>query len=51
MIDDGLVSRHDYHKLPPRVNYSLTELGKKMLLIIDALAEFGTYYKTVVDEK
>ncbi len=49
MMDDGLVYRHDYHELPPRVDYSLTELGQKMLPIIDALADFGNYYKSVVE--
>ena len=48
MIDDGLVYRHDYQELPPRVEYRLTDLGTKMLPIIDALADFGTYYKSVV---
>ena len=48
MIDDGLVYRHDYQELPPRVEYRLTDLGTKMLPIIDALAEFGTYYTSVV---
>lgn len=48
MIDDGLVDRHDYQELPPRVEYRLTDLGTKMLPIIDALADFGTYYKSVV---
>lgn len=48
MIDDGLVCRHDYQELPPRVEYRLTDLGTKMLPIIDALADFGTYYKSVV---
>ena len=48
MIDDGLVYRHDYQELPPRVEYRLTDLGTKMLPILDALAEFGTYYKSVV---
>lgn len=48
MIDDGLVYRHDYQELPPRVDYRLTDLGTKMLPIIDALADFGTYYKSVV---
>ena len=48
MIADGLVYRHDYQELPPRVEYSLTDLGTKMLPIIDALADFGTYYKSVV---
>ena len=35
-------------ELPPRVEYRLTDLGTKMLPIIDALADFGTYYKSVV---
>ena len=48
MIDDGFVYRHDYQELPPRVEYRLTDLGTNMLPIIDALADFGTYYKSVV---
>ena len=48
MIDDALAYRKDYHELPPKVEYGLTELGKEMLPIIDALAEFGTYYKSVL---
>lgn len=48
MIDDGLAYRHDYGEVPPKVEYGLTELGKEMLPIIDALARFGDYYKTVI---
>ena len=49
MIDDGLVYRHDYQEMPPKVEYELTELGKEMLPIIDALADFGNYYKSIID--
>ena len=49
MIDDGLVYRHDYQEIPPKVDYGLTELGKEMLPIIDALADFGNYYKSIID--
>ena len=49
MIDDGLVYRIDYHENPPRVDYGLTDLGKDMMPIINALADFGIYYKTVVE--
>ena len=48
MMDDGLVYRHDYQEMPPRVDYSLTELGEKLLPIRDALADFGNYYKSAI---
>ena len=49
MIDDGLVYRHDYQEMPPKVEYGLTKLGKEMLPIIEALANFGNYYKSIID--
>jgi DNA-binding HxlR family transcriptional regulator len=48
MMDDGLVYRHDYQEMPPRVDYSLTELGEKLLPIMDALEDFGNYYKSAI---
>ena len=48
MMDDGLVYRHDYQEMPPRVDYSLAELGEKLLPIMDALADFGNYYKSAI---
>ncbi len=50
LIDDGLVYRNDYHEMPPRVDYGLTELGKQLLPILDAMADFGNYYKTITVE-
>ena len=41
MMSDGLAYRHDYHEQPPRVEYGLTELGTKMLPIVNSLADFG----------
>ena len=48
MADDGLVYRHDYRQMPPRVEYSLTPLGRELLPVIDALADFGAYYKQMI---
>ena len=48
MIADGLAYRYDYHEQPLRVEYGLTKLGVQMLPIIDALADFGNYYKSVI---
>ena len=45
MIDDGLAYRRDYHENPPKVEYGLTDLGTEMLPIVNALADFGNYYK------
>lgn len=50
MIDDGLVYRRDYGEVPPRVEYGLTALGREMLPVIEALGNFGRYYKTVVEQ-
>lgn len=50
MIDDGLIYRYDYHEIPSRVDYGLTELGEKMLPVIDALADFGNYYKSIINK-
>ena len=50
MMEDGLVYRHDYQEMPPRVEYGLTELGQQMLPIIASLADFGTYYKSLVKQ-
>lgn len=51
MEDDGLVFRHDYGENPPRVEYGLTELGRQMMPIMDSLADFGAYYKTIVSKR
>ena len=48
LTDDGLVLRYDYREMPPKVDYRLTDLGEAMLPVIDALADFGKYYKSVV---
>ncbi|MGI5902126.1 MAG: winged helix-turn-helix transcriptional regulator [Desulfitobacteriia bacterium] len=38
---EGLVKRVQYNVIPPRVEYSLTESGKKLLPALDELAKWG----------
>lgn len=45
MINDGIVLRTDYHEIPPRVDYSLTELGKSLKPLLDEMEKFGLEYK------
>ncbi|MDC7235073.1 MAG: helix-turn-helix domain-containing protein [Spirochaetales bacterium] len=38
---DGLINRHVYAEVPPRVEYSLTEKGKSLSTILLALRDWG----------
>ena len=42
---DGLIEREVFAEVPPRVEYSLSELGKTLKPILDAMFEWGTDYK------
>ena len=45
MEEDGLISRKIYAEVPPRVEYSLTELGKSLQPILNAMLQWGAEYK------
>lgn len=45
MEGDGIVSREVFAEVPPRVIYSLTDVGQSLLPIIDAMADWGNSYK------
>jgi DNA-binding HxlR family transcriptional regulator len=39
--EDGLVTRTMYPTIPPRVDYELTELGRKLIVPLRALADWA----------
>lgn len=45
MEEEGIISREVFAQAPPKVIYSLTEIGKSLLPIIDAMTEWGDNYK------
>ena len=45
MEESGLVERTVYAEVPPRVEYSLTELGRSLKPILDSLWNWGEEYK------
>ncbi len=46
MEENGLLTREVFPEVPPRVEYTLTELGHSMEPILDAMDKWGTEYKT-----
>ena len=42
---DGIIEREVFAEVPPRVEYSLTPLGKSLKPILDAMFDWGTGYK------
>lgn len=45
MEEDGIIIRTVYPEVPPRVEYSLSELGETMRPIIRAMEKWGMDYK------
>ena len=45
MEADGIIVRTIYAEVPPRVEYSLSELGETMRPILDAMEKWGNDYK------
>ena len=47
MEDAGLVVRRVYAEVPPRVEYSLTELGQSLRPIMDSMWAWGESYQAL----
>ena len=45
MEECGLINRRVYAEVPPRVEYSLTELGQSLKPVLDAMLHWGEEYK------
>ena len=50
MEENGLVNRKVYAEVPPRVEYSLTDLGRTLKPILDAMQNWGSDYKCRIEK-
>ena len=48
MEKDGIVIRTVYPEVPPRVEYSLSDLGESMRPILDSMEAWGKSYQTMI---
>jgi DNA-binding HxlR family transcriptional regulator len=44
----GLVIRKVYAEVPPRVEYTLTDIGYSLKPVLDSMLEWGTEYKSKI---
>lgn len=51
MESDGLVHREVHAQVPPRVDYSLTELGQSVMPVLKELCRWGGRYEKMLKER
>ncbi len=47
MENEGLLKRKVYPEVPPRVEYTLTDLGYSLKPVLDSMKDWGEYYKGI----
>ncbi len=45
MEEKGLVTRKIYNQIPPKVEYTLTDIGYSLAGVLDAMTDWGSGYK------
>ena len=48
MVEDRLIERFECRGYPPRVEYSLTDHGKRLYVIVYRMTEWGTEHRRII---
>lgn len=51
MERDGLIHRKEFAQIPPKVEYSLTEIGRKFVPVLAAIRQWGYDYIAFLETK
>jgi DNA-binding HxlR family transcriptional regulator len=51
MEEDSLIKREVFNEKPPKVEYSLTDLGRTLVPVLRSLNEWGIMYQETLKEK
>ena len=49
--EDGLIIRHSYSEKPPRVEYELSERGKTLIPVLEAMTMWGAQVEEAIKQK
>ena len=49
--EDGLIVRTEYAQIPPKVEYSLSDIGKKFHSVLVELEKWGNEYIKFMEDK
>jgi len=50
LTEDGILVRHDFQEVPPRVEYSITEFGRTLAQALQPLCEWGNANRSGVHD-
>lgn len=50
MEADGLIHREVYPQIPPKVEYSLTPLGRQLQPVVEAMSEWGRQFESLTED-
>jgi DNA-binding HxlR family transcriptional regulator len=50
LTEDGVVVRRDYHEVPPRVDYAMTEFGHTLAQALMPLCDWGNANRRRVEQ-